>query len=100
MTVGGDKLDYPDETASPAASLIETKLIINSVISDHAKYNSKFCAIDLKDFFLNTPMKRPEFLRIHSRYLSQDLRKEYKLDSLIDSDGYVYCQVNKGIYGL
>ena len=51
MTVGGDKLEYPDETASPAALLIETKLIINSVISDHSKFNSKFCAIDLKDFF-------------------------------------------------
>ena len=25
------------------------------VISDHKKHNSKFCAIDLKDFFLNTP---------------------------------------------
>ena len=100
MTVGGDNLDYPDEMASPAASLIETKLIINSVISDHARHNSIFCAINLKDFFLNTPMTRPGFLCIHSRYLSQDLCKEYKLDSLIDLDGYVYCQVNKGMYGL
>ena len=72
MTVGGDKLDYPDETASPVATLIKTKLIINSVISDHARHNSKFCAINLKDFFLKTPMTRPEFLRIHSRYLSTD----------------------------
>ena len=100
MTVGGDKLEYPDETASPAASLIETKLIINCVISDHSKFNSKFCAIDLKDFFLKTPMTRPEFLRIHSRYLSPDFRTEYKLNDLIDSDGYVYFQVNKGMYGL
>ena len=52
MTVGGDKLDYPDETASPAASLIETKLIINSVISDHAKHNSNFCAYRIKSSFL------------------------------------------------
>ena len=57
MTVGGDKLDYPSETASPAASLIETKLLINSVISDHKQHNSRFCAIDLKDCFLTTPME-------------------------------------------
>ena len=51
MTVGGDKLEYFDNTASPTASLIETKLLINSVMSDHKAHNSKFCSMDLKDFF-------------------------------------------------
>ena len=53
MTIGGDKPEYLEETASPTASLIETKLLINNVISDHHKHNSKFCSISLKDFFLN-----------------------------------------------
>ena len=60
MTVGGDKLSYDDDTGSPTASLLEAKLLANSVILDHKKHNSKFCAIDLKDFFLNTPMAEPE----------------------------------------
>ena len=51
MTVGGDKLDYFDNTSSPTASLIETKLLINSVISDHKSKNAKFCSMDLKVFF-------------------------------------------------
>ena len=34
LTLGGDKLEYFDETASPAANLLETKILINSVISD------------------------------------------------------------------
>ena len=50
MTVGGDKLNYPDETASPTASLIETKLFVASVISDHKLNNAKFCSVDIKDF--------------------------------------------------
>ena len=58
MTVGGDKLDYPDETASSTASFIETKLLVNSVISDHKLNNAKFCSIDIKDFFLTTSMAR------------------------------------------
>jgi hypothetical protein len=37
MVVGGDKLLYPDDPASPAASLLETKLLINSTISDAHK---------------------------------------------------------------
>ena len=59
MTVGGDKLNYPNEIALPATSLIETKLIINSVISNHAKHKSRFCAIDLKDFFLKKRFINP-----------------------------------------
>ena len=51
MTVGGDKLDYPHDTASPIAVLIDTKLIVNSTISDHKKFGSKFCSIDIKVFF-------------------------------------------------
>ena len=45
-------------------------------------------------------MTRPEFLRIYLRYLSSDFCTEYNLDSLIDLDEYVYCQINKGVYGL
>ena len=32
MTVGGDKLEYPHDTASPTVALIDTKLSINSTI--------------------------------------------------------------------
>ena len=34
LTVGGDRLDYWGDSASPAASLLDTKLLLNSVISD------------------------------------------------------------------
>ena len=50
MTIGGDKLLYEFDIVSPATALIETKLIINSVISEFDK-GAQFCSIDLKDFF-------------------------------------------------
>ena len=34
ITVGRDKLEYSYNAGSPAANLLETKIIINSVISD------------------------------------------------------------------
>ena len=37
LTVGGYCLQYPDDTASPAASLLEAKLLINSTISQSSK---------------------------------------------------------------
>ena len=99
MTISGDRLDYPDETSSPTASLIETKLLLNSVISDHKLHNAKFCSIDIKDFFLTTPMVRAEYLRIHKRYFSPEFKSIYKLQDKIHQD-YIYCKVKKGMYGL
>ena len=78
MTVGGDKLEYFENTSPPAASLIETKLLINSLISDHKTKNAKFCSMDLKDFFLNTPMDKAEYIRIHKKYFSKSFREAYK----------------------
>ena len=80
MTVGGDKLVYDNDTGLPTASILESKLLANSVISDHKKHNSKFCAIDLKDFFLNTPMEKPEYIRIHKKYFSEAFISTYNLN--------------------
>ena len=52
FTIGGDVLEYYGDTASPAASLIEAKLLLNSVISDEKK-GTRFLTIDTKDFFTN-----------------------------------------------
>ena len=50
LTIGGDKLEYFGDTTSPAASLLETKLLINSTISDSNK-GARFMTLDIKDFF-------------------------------------------------
>ena len=100
MTVGGDKLSYDDDTGSSTASILETRLLANSVISDHKKHNSRFCAIDLKDFFLNTPMEKPEYIRIHKKYFSPSFIQAYELQDKISHDNHIYCRVKKGMYGL
>ena len=99
LTVGGDRLDYPSDVGSPAASLLEAKLLLNSTISDADK-GARFFAADLKDFFLATPMKDPEYMRIHSKYFFDDVRTAYNIDEKIASDGYVYIRIQKGMYGL
>ena len=72
LTVGGDRLDYEHDATSPAASLIETKLLLNSVISDSAK-GARFMTLDIKDFFLQTCMQEHEFMKIHSKYSNTQL---------------------------
>ena len=45
-------------------------------------------------------MVRVEYLRIHSKYFSPAFCNEYNLHHKIHVDGYVYCQIKKGMYGL
>ena len=101
LTIGGDKLDYNNETASPAANLLDTKILINSTISD-ANKNAKFMTIDIKDCFLMSPLPpgEREYMRIHSRYFDTEIRNLYNLHDKINKDGYVYCEIQLGVYGL
>ena len=55
---------YAHDATSRAASLIETKLLLNSVISDLAR-GARFMTLDIKDFFLQTTMAEHEFMKIH-----------------------------------
>ena len=59
LVVGGDKLTFDNDASSPAASMLETKLLVNSVISDAAS-GARFATLDIKDFFLASTMKKPE----------------------------------------
>lgn len=56
LTVGGNKLDYPDDAASPAATLLETKLLINITISN-ASIGARFMTIDIKTSFFKHACK-------------------------------------------
>ena len=61
ITVGGDRLPYPDDAGASVSNILETKILINSVISD-SKRGARFMSADVKGFFLNSPMKRPEYM--------------------------------------
>ena len=99
LTVGGDKLQYNYDATSPAASLIETKLLLNGTISQSSQ-GARFMKIDIKDFFLQSYMKENEYMRIHNKYFPSDVRKKYNIDNLITDDGYVYYRIKCGMYGL
>ena len=78
MVVVGDRLHYDDDAGAPAASLLETKILINSVIS-HAKSGAKFMTLDIKNFYLATPMNKPENMQIPLTSIPEDINTQYKL---------------------
>jgi hypothetical protein len=59
ITVGGDQTDYVGEVSTKTADLMTIKCLLNSVVS---KVKGKFMTADVKNFYLNTPMDRPEYM--------------------------------------
>ena len=99
IVVGGDKLEYQFDAGSPAASLLETKLLLNSTISD-SKNGARFFTADVKDFFLATPMKDPEYMRVPFKYFPKDIVTKYNLHTIVSSNNFIYIKIKKGMYGL
>jgi len=56
--------------------------------------------IDISDFYLMTPLKRPEFICISINDIPEEIIIEYKLRKMADSKGMVYIQTNRRMYGL
>ena len=95
IEVGGDRISYPDDPTSPACGLLETTIILNSVISN-AKRGARFCTADLKDHFLGSPMQRPEYMKVPFARFPPNIVQRYNLDALKTEDGYIYIRIKKG----
>ena len=61
LVVGGDKIKSTIDCGTPTADLFTVKLLLNSVVSTEG---SKFFTLDIKNFYLNTPMERFEYMRL------------------------------------
>jgi hypothetical protein len=96
LTVGGDQIEYPGEKSTRTASLTTAKILINSVIST---LGAKFIVIDIKDFYLNTPLGRFEYMVINLSSLPQETIDKYDLIDLAQ-EGKVYIKIHKGMYEL
>jgi hypothetical protein len=76
--------------------LTAAKILINSVIST---LGAKFLVIDIKNFYLNTPLRRFEYMVINLASLPQETIDKYDLIELAQ-DGKVYIEIQKGMYGM
>ena len=56
--------------------------------------------LDIKNFYLNTPMDRPEYLKMKLDNFPDDVIEHYGLREKADDRGFVVTRVEKGMYGL
>ena len=90
LASGGEKIDYPGDPSSSAVSLLNVKIHINSTIS-RAKHNAKYMCIDIKkNFYMGTPMKYFQYMRIHKKFIPQEVLDDY--DIIFDNRDFTYVK--------
>ena len=97
LTMGGDNINTPMDCRTPTSNLLTVKILLNSIISTP---DAKFLGLDLKDFYLNTPMERPEFLQMKIDTFPEDVIEHYKLQEKVDANGFLFIWVKRGMYEL
>jgi hypothetical protein len=60
---------------------------------------ARFSSIDLKNFYLDTPMPKPEYVGIKILDIPDKFINKYKLTGL-DCDGWIYFEIHQGCYSL
>jgi hypothetical protein len=54
----------------------------------------------ISNFYLMTPLKRPEYIRAKIDDLPKEIINEYKLQEKVNRQGMVCIKVTKGMHGL
>ncbi|KAL7476123.1 hypothetical protein ACHAW6_002002, partial [Cyclotella cf. meneghiniana] len=74
--------------------MLAAKILFNSVIS------TATMTMDISNFYLNTPLKCPEYIRMKITDIPEETIKEYKLRDLMEPDECVYIMIVLGMYRL
>ncbi len=71
--MGRNLVNYPNDCGTPTPDLLTIKLMFKSIISTP---NTKFMTINIKDFYLMTPMECYEYFRMKLELFPQDIINE------------------------
>ena len=86
----GDRVNYLVDFVTPTLNLTTVKLILNSIVST---LNAHFMTINIKDFYLNTPMACSEYMHLKLSDLPNSVVKQYNLEAKATMDGYVHVEI-------
>ena len=97
ITVGGNRINYPGDCGTPTADLLTVKLLLNSVVSTKG---ARFMTMDISNFYLMTPLKIKEYVKMKLDNFPEDVIEHYGLREKATPDGFVFVAVKRGMYGL
>ena len=96
ITAGVNLIKYPGELTTRTVDLKTSKILWNSVLSTQ---DAKHMCIDIKNFYLGTPLDRFEYMRIPLTMFPDHVAQKYQLRGK-KKNGFIYVEIRKSIYGL
>ena len=96
ITAGGNLIKYPGELTTRTADLTTSNILWNIVLSTK---DAKYMCIDIKNFYLGTPLDRYEYMRIPLSIFPEHVAQQYQLREK-EKNGFIYMEIRKAIYGL
>ena len=94
-TAGGNLIHYPGDVSARTAEMEVVKILLNCVASE----NAHWMTVDISDYYLNTTLKRPEYIRISLKHIPDDIMLKYNLSSYVYNNSVLF-EITKGMYGL
>ena len=76
LTIGGNLIMCLYDFSAPTSDMTTTKLLFNSVISTPS---ARFLTLDLKNFYLGTPLPKNRFIKIKIEMLPEEIIAKYNL---------------------
>ena len=96
ITIGGNFITFPGDVVTPTVYLELAKLVFNSVLS---RQGAKFTTFDIYNLYLQTPLDRPEYVRVKLSDIPDGFAQEYNLLAYA-CDSWIYFEIRRGVYGL
>ena len=53
--------------------------------------------MEISNFYLMTPLKRPEYIHISIKDIPEEIINEYQLRKIVDNKGSIHIQFNHGM---
>ena len=76
MTAWDNILQYPGELTTRTADLTTSKIVWNSVFSTEG---ARFMGIDIKNFYLGTPLDQFEYMKMPLHLLPEHIIEQYNM---------------------
>ncbi len=96
LVAGGDRVHHPFDACTPTTDLLTIKLLINSVISTPGAI---FFMMDIKNFYLCTPMTRYEYMQLKLSDMPDNIIAHYHLCNITTPTGTSTAKSAKACMG-
>jgi hypothetical protein len=77
--LGGDRLDYSGDVATPTADVTTLKILTNSLLSTK---DAAMMMMDIHNYYLGTPLPRYEYMRMLLSQFPEEIVEKYNLKAL------------------